>query len=141
MRVERIPCPAPPGPGMALLRATAVGVCGSDLHSYIDARIGDTPIGGPLILGHEFSATVEALGSDSLGGQPRAVEVWHAGGGGSGPAVPPLRILRAGPSQPLLPVGLLRQLPLWRQAEWMHMPARSCFPVPKALRRHRGGVA
>ena len=33
LRVEQIDRPAAPGPGMALLRVTAVGICGSDLHT------------------------------------------------------------------------------------------------------------
>ena len=44
LRVERVPHPGPPGPGEVLLRVKATGICGSDLHSYEDARIGDTPI-------------------------------------------------------------------------------------------------
>jgi threonine dehydrogenase-like Zn-dependent dehydrogenase len=68
LRVERVPCPELPGPGMALLRITAVGVCGSDIHTYQDARIGDTVVETPLILGHEFAGVVEAVGAESLDG-------------------------------------------------------------------------
>jgi L-iditol 2-dehydrogenase len=52
LRVEQIPRPGPPGPGQALVRVTAVGICGSDLHNYKDARIGDVALQSPLILGH-----------------------------------------------------------------------------------------
>lgn len=48
-----------PGPGEKLLRVTAVGVCGSDLHWFHDSGIGDARLVNPLILGHEFSAIVE----------------------------------------------------------------------------------
>ncbi len=53
---------------MALLRITAVGICGSDLHTYIDGRIGDAVVTTPLILGHEFGGVVEAVGPESLDG-------------------------------------------------------------------------
>ena len=61
LRVERVPHPGAPGPGEALIRVTAVGICGSDLHTYTDGRIGDTVVKGPLILGHEFAGVIEAL--------------------------------------------------------------------------------
>lgn len=49
-----------PGPGEVLLRVTAVGLCGSDLHWYEDAAIGDTRLDRPLVLGHEIAAMIES---------------------------------------------------------------------------------
>jgi L-iditol 2-dehydrogenase len=60
LRVEEAPVPRP-GPGEALLRVAAVGVCGSDLHYYREGAIGDQIVERPLIMGHEFSAVVEEL--------------------------------------------------------------------------------
>ena len=69
LRVDRVP-PGSPGPGQALLRVTAVGICGSDLHSYQDARIGDTMLNAPLTLGHEFAGVVEEIGpGEALDGE------------------------------------------------------------------------
>lgn len=48
-----------PGPGQALLRIRAVGLCGSDRHWMVDGGIGDAVLGSPLVLGHEFAAVVE----------------------------------------------------------------------------------
>ena len=48
-----------PGPGQALLRISAVGLCGSDRHWMVDGGIGDAVLRTPLILGHEFAAVVE----------------------------------------------------------------------------------
>lgn len=50
------------GAGEALLRVQAVGVCGSDLHSVMHMKIGDIVLDKPFVLGHEFSAVVEAVG-------------------------------------------------------------------------------
>jgi L-iditol 2-dehydrogenase len=38
---------------MSLVRVTAVGICGSDLHWWDDAGIGDAQLEHPLVLGHE----------------------------------------------------------------------------------------
>lgn len=46
-------------PSMTLLRVTAVGLCGSDLHWYSEAGIGDARLQRPLILGHEFAAVIQ----------------------------------------------------------------------------------
>jgi len=52
--------PAPrPQPGESLVRVEAVGICGSDLHWYEDGGIGDTAVGAPLVIGHEFAGIAE----------------------------------------------------------------------------------
>jgi L-iditol 2-dehydrogenase len=43
-----------------LLRVTAVGVCGSDLHWFSEGAIGDARVEHPLVLGHEFTALTES---------------------------------------------------------------------------------
>jgi L-iditol 2-dehydrogenase len=60
--VER-PDPAP-GPREVLVRVGAVGVCGSDTHYYDHGRIGRFVVEAPLVLGHEASGVVEAVGPD-----------------------------------------------------------------------------
>jgi L-iditol 2-dehydrogenase len=53
--------PAPePAVGEALLRVTAVGLCGSDRHWLEEGRIGDAVLAHPLVLGHEFAGIVES---------------------------------------------------------------------------------
>jgi L-iditol 2-dehydrogenase len=51
-----------PGPGQVLVRIASVGVCGSDVHYYEAGRIGRYVVEQPLVLGHEASGTVTALG-------------------------------------------------------------------------------
>ncbi|WP_376795795.1 zinc-binding alcohol dehydrogenase family protein [Thermogemmatispora sp.] len=63
------------GPGEALLRVEAVGLCGSDLHLYL----GDHPyVTYPQVQGHEFCGTILAFGEGYSGplriGQRVAVE-------------------------------------------------------------------
>jgi len=134
LRVEKVPHPGPPGRGEVLLRVTATGICGSDLHSYQDGCIGDSVVKSPLILGHEFAGVVEAVGPDSVDGN-----------------FEPLRIGARVAVDPAQPCGrcdlcerghpnLCRRLHFCGNypdngslCQWMHMPARSCFPVPDEL--------
>lgn len=46
-----------------LIKVASVGVCGSDVHYYEHGRIGDYVVTKPLILGHEASGTIVAVGS------------------------------------------------------------------------------
>jgi L-iditol 2-dehydrogenase len=55
LRLHEEPIPTA-GVGEALLRVTAVGICGSDLHWFKETGIGDARLNKPLVLGHEFSA-------------------------------------------------------------------------------------
>lgn len=49
---EAMPSPAA---GEALVRVTAVGICGSDIHWFDEGGIGGTSAGRPLVPGHEFA--------------------------------------------------------------------------------------
>lgn len=61
LRLEEIEKPTP-GPGEVLVQVKAVGICASDVHWYLDGRIGDTVLSGPLILGHEFAGVIAEVG-------------------------------------------------------------------------------
>lgn len=47
------------GDGEELVRITAVGLCGSDLHWFTEAGIGDARLTRPLVPGHEFAGVIE----------------------------------------------------------------------------------
>ena len=59
LRVEQIPTPVP-ATGEALVKVAACGLCHTDLH-YIDHGV-PTFKKPPLVLGHEVSGTVAAVG-------------------------------------------------------------------------------
>jgi len=46
-----------------LVRIGAGGICGSDLHYYLDGGFGVVRVKQPIVLGHEVAGTVEAVGS------------------------------------------------------------------------------
>jgi L-iditol 2-dehydrogenase len=131
LRVEKVPKPGPPSASEVLLRVGVTGICGSDLHSYHDARIGDTPVLSPLVLGHEFSGVIEEAGPEALDGHFE-------------PIIPGTRVA-VDPAQPCGRCefcekghpNLCRRLHFCGNhpdggslCEWMRMPGRSCFPVP-----------
>jgi L-iditol 2-dehydrogenase len=58
---------ADPAPGEIQVRVDAVGVCGSDLHSYCEGAVGDTPAVYPMVLGHEPAGTVVRMGAGVAG--------------------------------------------------------------------------
>jgi L-iditol 2-dehydrogenase len=61
LRLAERPDPTP-GPGEILLRVTAVGVCGSDIHYYTEGNIGEAVVRPGFVMGHEFAGEVVALG-------------------------------------------------------------------------------
>src|SRR5919107_5280181 len=66
-----------PGPLQVLVEVAAVGICGSDVHYFDHGRIADFVVTEPLVLGHEASGTIRAVGaevSDRTPGQRVALE-------------------------------------------------------------------
>jgi L-iditol 2-dehydrogenase len=53
-----------PGPREVLVRIKSVGVCGSDVHYYEHGRIGEHVVREPLVLGHEPSGEIVAVGAE-----------------------------------------------------------------------------
>jgi L-iditol 2-dehydrogenase len=134
VRIDGVPHPGPPPPGNVLLRVEVVGICGSDLHTYRHARIGDTQLAGPLIMGHEFAGVVEAVGADCLDGHGR-------------PLQPSARVA-VDPAQPCERCEWCRRgdanlcpnmafCGLWphqgAMRPFLHVPASTCFPVPESM--------
>jgi L-iditol 2-dehydrogenase len=117
------------GPGQVLLDVTAVGVCGSDLHTYLYHEVGDIRPGGPLILGHEAAGRVRAVGPgvENLAvGQRVAID----------PATPCGYCEHCEQGNPNLCLNMVF-LGLWphdgAMRERMVHPARSCVPIPDSI--------
>lgn len=139
LRIDQVPHPGPPSPGEILLRVGAVGICGSDLHTYQDGRIGDTVAEHPITLGHEFGGVVEAVGSPD-----GARIVWNGN-------FEPIEIGTRVAVDPAQPCGrcelcehghpnLCRRLHFCglfpdegSLSNYMHVPAHTCFPVPDSI--------
>ncbi len=65
MEVQEAAVPAF-GEDELLLKVDAVGICGSEIEGYLGHNSLRVP---PLVMGHEFSATVEAVGAKTNGSQ------------------------------------------------------------------------
>jgi L-iditol 2-dehydrogenase len=59
VRVDQVPEPVPTAT-VPLVRVTAVGLCGSDRHWYLEGGIGDAVVTRPIVLGHEIAGVVES---------------------------------------------------------------------------------
>ena len=80
IRIETAPVGAP-GPGEVLVTLGAGGICGSDLHYYQNGGFGPIRVREPIILGHEASGTVLALGArvrvtDTAGSLAQTPDGW-----------------------------------------------------------------
>ena len=56
-----------PGPGEVLITMAAGGICGSDLHYYNHGGFGPITLKQPMVLGHEVSGHIAALGEGVSG--------------------------------------------------------------------------
>ncbi len=54
--------PGQMGPQDVRIRTHTVGICGSDVHYYTHGKIGHFVVNAPMVLGHEASGTVVAVG-------------------------------------------------------------------------------
>ena len=134
LRIDSIPEPPAPGPGEVLIKVGAVGVCGSDLHTYLDGRIGDTTVASPLVLGHEFGGEIVFVGSDARDGLDQPLHVGQRVA--VDPATPCWRCEFCEAGHP----NLCRRLHFCglhpddgSLREFMPVEARSCFPIPDSI--------
>ncbi len=67
MEERPMPDPPDPGPGEVLVKLKAVGICGSDMHWYLEGGIGSTSANYPQVLGHEPTGEIIAVGKDAHG--------------------------------------------------------------------------
>ncbi len=115
-----------PSESEQLVHVKAVGICGSDLHWFSEAAIGDAQLDHPLVLGHEFAGVTEdgvhvavdpAIPCGEcefcLQGHPNLCERMIFAGHGTQD-------------------GALR--------EWMTWPRRCLFPLPDSLTNADGAM-
>ena len=132
---------APPGPGEALVRLHASGVCHSDLNA-ID---GTAPTRCPAVLGHEGAGVVEAVGDGvALAPGTRVVLSWLPACGQCEECLRGLGHLCTTAWEGMMGGGLLDGAPrlsrggdpvyhycfLSSFAEHAIVPARCCIPIP-----------
>ncbi|MEJ2300194.1 MAG: NAD(P)-dependent alcohol dehydrogenase [Anaerolineales bacterium] len=135
LRLKEAPVPLP-GAGEVLLKIASVGVCGSDVHYYVEGRIGIQVVTDPIIMGHEFSAWVAGVGAGVTGlenGQLVAVEPGISCGhcepclNGHPNLCPQVRFCGTPPVNGVF-------------SEYAVMPAKNCFPLPQEFTAEQGAL-
>ena len=130
MEVRDTPRPQSPAKHEVLLRVDSVGICGSDMHYYRAGRIGGQVIQYPWIVGHEFGATVAAVGKSVKTlkvGQKVAIDPLIACG-----RCDQCRSGRAHTCRSQRFMGCPGQLP-GCMAEFVLLPEACCVPLPRGL--------
>jgi L-iditol 2-dehydrogenase len=118
LRLHREDVPSPAA-GEILLRVSAVGICGSDLHWFEEGAIGEVRLVDPVVLGHEFAGVDET-------GRRVAVDPSIACG--------ECDICREGnPNlcETVIFAGYGKQEGALR--EYLAWPERVCFPIPSTI--------
>lgn len=121
-----------------LIKMSAVGVCGSDVHYYVDGKIGSQVVEYPFAVGHEGAGVVEGVGAAVTHvkvGDAVAVE----------PAMPCFVCDQCLAGRPHT-CRKLKFLGCPKQAdgclaEYIVMPEHSCFVLPQEMRLEQGALS
>jgi L-iditol 2-dehydrogenase len=130
MQMREVETPRIQEAGDVLVKMTAIGVCGSDVHYYTTGRIGSQVVEYPFVVGHECAGTVAETGPEVRGlsrGDRVAIE----------PAMPchscdQCRIGRHHTCRKLRFLGCPGQA-RGCLSDYIVMPASSCFIVPESV--------
>jgi len=140
LRLEYLPQPVP-GPGQVLLQVVSVGVCGSDVHYYLHGRIGTQIVTGPIIMGHEFSARVAALGPAACQGATPDLQVGQLVAVEPGVPCKQCEMCIQGHPNLCPNVRFCGTPPIDGVfAEYAVMPAENCFPLPPEIDAVQGAL-
>ena len=127
-KFEIVDCPKPviKNSDDVLIKVSAVGLCGSDIHYYLHEKIGDQIIDYPFTIGHEFSGIVYETGIGVLNIKPGdrlAVDPAVSCG-----ACDQCLIGRENTCRELRFIGAPGQLE-GAMSEFIIVPEKNCFPV------------
>ncbi len=62
MEMREVPDPVIRDPKEVLIRLASIGVCGSDIHYYVEGKIGSQVVDYPFAVGHECGGIIEKVG-------------------------------------------------------------------------------
>jgi L-iditol 2-dehydrogenase len=130
MEIKEFPMPEIREPDEVLIRMKVVGVCGSDVHYYVNGKIGSQVVAYPFPVGHEGAGEVVKVGAGVTSVSPGdriAVE----------PAMPCGECDQCRAGRPHT-CRKLRFLGCPGQAdgclsEYIVMPEKSCFKIPDSM--------
>lgn len=130
LELREVPAPQIRTDKEVLIRMTEVGVCGSDVHYFLNGKIGSQVVEYPFTLGHEGAGVVEAAGAAVTRVKPGdriAIE----------PAMPCHQCDQCRSGRPHT-CRKLRFLGCPKQtegclSEFIVMPQECCFPIPETM--------
>jgi threonine dehydrogenase-like Zn-dependent dehydrogenase len=134
MRDQVMPAP---GPDEALIKVAFAGICGSELSGYLGHNALRVP---PLVMGHEFSGELVALGDGARAASPALAE-------GQLVTVNPMvtcgqcRFCHGGRSQLCPARKLIGAHRAGAFAEYVAVPVASVHPLPAGMSLHIGALA
>ena len=143
VRVETVPLPSPPAPGWVQVKVEWCGICGSDLHEYLAGPIFIPVIAphpltgkqGSVILGHEFTGKVVAVGEGvtdvKVGDMVAPDACQHCG------ECQPCREGRYNVCEKLAFTGLHNDGAF---ASLVNVPAELCYVLPEGVSAEAGAV-
>jgi L-iditol 2-dehydrogenase len=134
LRIKRISLPDKPARGMALVRVIATGICGTDLNTFQEFSAGKS-----IIMGHEFTGVIEAVGPEALDGYFHPLQL------GARVAVDPAQSCgqceRCEQGDPNLCENL-HFIGLYPDngslCQYIVVQAHSCFPLPDSIDASQG---
>ncbi len=143
IRLETVPLPPAPPAGWVQIKVIWCGICGSDLHEYLAGPI-FIPVGDPhpltgksgkVVLGHEFSGTVVAVGEGvtnvKVGDRIAHDACQHCG------ECQPCREGRYNVCEKLAFTGLHNDGAF---TSYVNVPAALCFILPKNISDEAGAL-
>jgi len=133
LRVETVERTAPK-PEEAVVQVAYGGICGSDLHYWLDGAAGESILREPMLLGHEVVGTVVQTAADGTGpsvGTPVAVHPATPGAGDGSPYPADRPNLSPGSTY----LGSAAHYPHTQGAfvEYTNLPARMLRALPDGL--------
>lgn len=138
IEIRDIPNPEPYSETDVLLKMGAVGLCGSDIHYYMEGGIGDQKVEFPFIVGHECAGVVEQVG--------QAVKTLQIGDKVAvDPAVSCGKCYQCGNGRPhtclnLKFLGCPGQLQ-GCLSEYIVVPEQNCYPLKQDMTLNQGVLA
>lgn len=141
IRVDDVPPPGAPAADEVRIRVKAVGICGSDLHYFLDGGIGDMVVKTPMVIGHEFMGKIVAAGDKATDADGKPLQVGQRVA--VDPACPCYHCEWCEQGHPNLCPNhtFYGAFPTdGAMQEEMNVLARNCFPIPDSISDGAGAV-
>jgi len=141
LRIEERDLPAP-APDEAVVRIAYGGICGSDLHYWMDGAVGESVLREPMVLGHEIVGAVARQAADGTGPSAGTLVAVHPAteGAGDGSRYPAERP-NLSPGSTYL--GSAAHFPHTQGAfsEYVNLPSRMLRELPPGLSLRHAAMA